>query len=596
MRLAKSLLTTVFVLVLLVSTGAAAPLKYSLSVFHFNIEYVIGGLYGFVPGESDVPTWEIGPDETEDMIVVESFAPVLDLLDRHPNWTLTIELQAYFIEVLAERHTDVLDQLRDLVDGGQVELVSFHYADQIFIGYPYEDWKRSNDRAHAVMAEHDLTLSGAVFCQEGQAAEGMARRMAETGYDVLAWPKNLWKHIHGDTLTAEPYYTFGDVFMVAGGQGVDDPDNEVFTTWNFLDDGELMATGDWDPYFPWFFKYNEEAVAEYEAKLELQEADDYIISGITQYVDDLIVAGIEPADPPPLLDGTWQPPSTNGSSRWFGHKGIWGKDERDNHVRSLGYLAHQEVLAAETAAAVAGLDRDAVLDEAWRLMHRSQVSDGTGINPYKGEIEFCIATAAEAIRIARGVIDEAKQTLGLADVLIDTAAGEVTAGTFTPQGEPTDTPPLAVAVAASDRDIQARWFDLGEDTWRLEVEFSAAGNILARDVYVTFPGTGDQIITTTALIDDEVRSYDRADFDFPWWYLVAPTGLIGLGDDWWVVKDAATVHVAALVSPDNTDIAFEDESAPFFEGGKYVFYVMQGSAEQALALADRVNVHPTLAR
>jgi hypothetical protein len=550
-----------------------------------------------VPLPGSYPSWELGPDAVEDMIIVESFAPVLDLLDDHPNWTLTFEMQAYFVEVLAARHVEVLNHLRDLIDAGQVELVSFHYADQMFIAFPYEDWKRSVDRAHDVFAAHDLTLSGTVFCQEGQAGEGMLERMPEEGYDILAWPVNLWEFQKGEGFAAAPYYAYGDQRIVIAGRGVNDDTNEVYVDWSFMGDGELMATGEWDPYFPWFFHYREDAVAEYEAGLEAMEANDYLISSIGDYVAALDDAGIDPEPLPHLFDGTWQPDSTMGVSLWFGRGGLWRKDERDNHVRTLCYTAHKELKAAETIAAAAGLDRAAVLDEAWRQLHMAEVSDGSGINPYRGEVEFTIASAAEAIRLARDVIDEAKAALALEEALIDTAAGTVEAGAFAWPGQ-AGPGPFAVQVEAEGRTFEKKWFKVSDDppTWRFEIAFSDSEDKQAREIYVSFPLTGDDILTTTALVDDEVRAYAWDDFEFEFWYLPAPIGLIGLGDGWWLVKDTANVHIAALIEPGAPTLRFEDLTAPWFETITWVFHVVQGDEAAALDLANRTNVQPTLAR
>jgi len=577
--------------------ASAEPHKYALSMFHCNIQYVIGGLYGFVPLPGNYPYWEIGPDETEDMIIREGFEPILDLALAHPNWTLTVELQGMYIEAMAERHPDVLEKLKTLVDDGGVELVSFHYSDQLFIATPYDDWKHGLELNDQIFADHDLTLSGAVFCQEGQGAEGMATAMAEEGYSVMAWPVNLWEYQHGN-FTSAPYYSFGDVKMVVASKDVNDPVNEVYTNWTFMNDGELMATGDWDPYFPWFFHYRPESVAEYEATVEALEADGYKISGITDYVNDLIDLDIEPTEPPRLLDGTWQPDSTDGVSRWLGHRGLWGQDERDNHVRTLNNMAHREILAAETAAEVAGLDRAEALNEAWRQLVIAETSDGSGINPYRGEVEFCVASSAEALRLARDVIDEAKATLGLDQVLINPAAQTVTSGTYTSPGAEMAEGPFKVQIKAKGRVVTQRWFKLQNDpeTWRLEIAYSVGTNDKSREFFVTFPGWGEEILTTTALIDDQVISYPRADFSFDHFYLPGPIGLIGLGHNWWVVKDMATVHVAAYLTPQNRDIRFEDLTAPWSETITWVFYLRKGNEHQALQLADQVNVHPTLAR
>jgi hypothetical protein len=596
-RLGRIVLAAAIAICVAAPFATAAPLQYSLSIFHFDIESVIGGLYGFVPAPGDWPTWDISPEAVEDMIVTESFAPLLALLQAHPEWTFTIEMQAYMVEVLAARHADVLAALQKLTAAGQVELVSFHYAGQFFIAHPYDDWKQSLALAQQVFAANNLKLSGVVFCQDGQAAEGIASHMSEEGYTVMAWPADLWTYQHG-AFDAAPYYEFGDARLVVAGQSVADAVDGVYVSWSYMGDGELLATGGVSPYFPWFFHDRSEAVANFAAAVEQQEEQGYLISSIAGYVQALQTAGIAAAQPPPLLDGAWQPATTDGNSRWLGGIGVWAAAERDNHVRTLAAMAHREILAAQTIAAAAGLDSTAVLAEAWRQLALGEVSNGTGVNPYLGEVDFCIASSAEAFRIARAVIYEAKATLGLGGALIDTATGAVTPGEFAWPGAPTGKAPLQLTVAADGRSAQVSWFAESQSppTWRVEIAFSASLVATARTLSVTFPGTGDEIQTTTALVDDAVQTYARSDFSFDHWYLPAPIGLVGLGGGWWVVKDQANVHVAARIETADSDVQFVDNTAPWFETITWIFHVVQGADADALALADRINVHPTLAR
>ena len=128
---------------------------------------------------------ELTDEQVQDSIVVESFEPVLDLYLSHPDWGTDIELQAYFLEVLAERHPQVLEKLRALGLSGQAEVVSFHYSDQIFIAYPRADLEHSLEMTREVFERYDIPLSRSVFCQEGQAAPGMAAVMKEHGYEYL---------------------------------------------------------------------------------------------------------------------------------------------------------------------------------------------------------------------------------------------------------------------------------------------------------------------------------------------------------------------------------------------------------------------------
>ena len=156
----------------------AARTKFAMSMFHFNIEYVIGGLdytdmagvRHIFAGVDTAAGWDDA--RVEDWIVTETFAPILQMYYRHPSWGVDIELQGRFVEVLAERHPETLTLLRSMAQRGQVELISFHVNDQLFLAFPREDLDRSIAETKAIFAKHCLPLSGVVFNQEGQAGEG----------------------------------------------------------------------------------------------------------------------------------------------------------------------------------------------------------------------------------------------------------------------------------------------------------------------------------------------------------------------------------------------------------------------------------------
>ena len=111
-----------------VAIASAAPAaraetkRYSLSMMHFNVQYVAGGLFGFFSTPN--PVLDLSAEEVEDSIVTQSLAPTLDLFVAHPTWGLDVEMQGYFLDVLAARHPAVLDELRALAKSGQVEVVS----------------------------------------------------------------------------------------------------------------------------------------------------------------------------------------------------------------------------------------------------------------------------------------------------------------------------------------------------------------------------------------------------------------------------------------------------------------------------------------
>lgn len=578
---------------LLGASSASAQEKYALSMFHFNAQYVAGGMVGY--WSTPNPAIDLDEAQIEDLIVTESLAPVVELYQKHPTWGFNLEMQGYLLDILAARHPALLDTMRAMAKAGQLDIISFHYSDQLFIAYPQDDWERSQALSAATFAAHDVPLSKSVFCQEGQAGVAMGPAMKARGYRTLVWPKNLWSYQHGD-FDAQPLYKFGDVFMIAGAKGVSYQKDgiDITTTWTFFDDGELLATGDLNPYFPDVFKVKPEAVAAYEAELSSLEKDGYAITTIEKYVDG-VKDKVPLADPPPLLDGTWQPNSTEGVLRWLGGRGIWGADERDNDVRTLGAMAHRELVAAEAIAKEAGINRDLELAGAFRLLFLGQVSDASGINPFRGEVEYGVAHFTEALRVARDVINDAKEAMGAQSVVIDPGASP--AATLGAEdvfaGSPSEAP-IKLVISPDGREVHESWEEIGPGHHRVTIAFGPGESTF---VSVTFPGTsGAPIETTMALDDAALASLPRENFSFDHYYLALPIGIIGLGGGRYVIKDQARTHLAAEVFKDSGDVVFRDDTSPAFEPATWVFHVFSGSAEEALSLASRINGKRRLSR
>jgi hypothetical protein len=580
----------------LVSVAGASPAraqdKFALAMPHFNVQYVAGGMYGYW----NIPKAELDldADQIEDQIISQSFEPLVAIFERHPSWATNVEMQAYMLDVIAARHPALLDRLRTLAKARRIDVVSFHYSDQLYIAYPQDDWERSQDLVRRTFEKHDIPLSHAVFCQEGQAGPALAAAMKSRGYTTLVWPKNLWLYQHGEFET-QPLYRFGDVFLIVGSRDVAyvDGSTSVSVTWTFLDDGELLATHDMNPYFPDLFKTDAEAVAQYEQRLADLEAQGYTIATVDQYVD-AVKDRVKVADTPVLLDGTWQPSTTDGVLKWLGGKGLWAQNERDNHVRSLGAMAHRELMAAEAIAAKAGIDESAALQDAWRLLFLGQVSDATGINPFRGEVEYGIAHLTEALRIAREVINEAKAATGLATVTIDPASGSVTDGAAPePQATIID-PPIALSIAAEGRTVEQTWENLGTGHDRVTLRFGPGAR---QTVTVGFPSPmDDEFLTTLALDDHEVRSFKRSDFVFDHYHFALPVGLIGPVPGRFIIKDQGQVHVAARIYRDKGDVEFIDLTAPPDESFTWVFHLIDGTPQEALDIARQINARRQVVR
>lgn len=611
-----------------------ARAKFAMSLFHFNVEYVIGGLdYRDADGTQHLfmniaanAGWDDA--KVEDYIIQQTFAPILQMYDKHPSWGVDIELQARMVETMAARHPEVLALLRKLAQRGQVELVSFHANDQLFLAFPALDLHRSIETTKQVFAKHCLPLSGVVFNQEGQAGEGRQQMLLKEGYSVGVFPKNLWRYVHADADKAGfwPLYSSEGGDLIVSSVGVD-PASGLQVAWNFFDDGELRATpttsaGALNPYFAPNAATDPARVAEFEADLASTEAQGYYLARIGDYVRHLKAKGVQAKVAPPLLDGTWQAPSTQSIHRWMGGRGLLDglfRSEDDDGVRTGNMRARHQVQALEQLAMAAAASSGKPyapqqVDGLWRKIFRAEVSDCSGVNPWYAEVQIGLVLNEE-------VLTHAKLAWSLAQVHAPAwslATGKpwpfpgatalpsdvtVVAGVVVPAAQGPVDAPLPITLTATDRTATAQWAKVDKDRWRLTVQIGPSqcdGKACkpdARVVGLQLPRWADTLEYCPALIEDQVRSYPLAAFQFAQGeaWLPLANGLAGLGNGWYVIKHTSSSHLSLRVAPADKTVQFLDETLPDMASRTWVFEVLQGSADAALKVAISLNTLPTVA-
>ncbi|NOZ88037.1 MAG: hypothetical protein GXP49_17610 [Deltaproteobacteria bacterium] len=582
--------------------------KFALTMFHYNLEYVVGGLEA-VDGfdsfcGSPCDGWD--NDKVEDWIIEETFAPVLHFYMQHPKWKVNFEMQAYMLKVMAQRFPKVLDDLRDAVASGIVELTSFHYADQLFLAYPKEDMEKSQELTQKIFKDNCVPLSGVVFNQEGQAGEGRQQFLAEHGYNIGVFPKNLFKYFRQGEKFWPYYKTRFGAYMIIG-PGDLDPDSGIQVSWPFFNDGELLATGNLPPYMAPVASYKPKYLDEYAKKLQDLEDQGYKIATISEYVESLKAQGIELKDAPPLLDGTWQPPSTDSIHRWLGGMGdapYSPAQEQDNMVRAGNARAGIALKAAQAlyrhVKATKGGDPaiEKKIEDDWISLLRAEVSDASGVNPWAGEVRWSLDLNKAIQEDAGQIIDDLKSRISAKVVAIDLGSGQVAVLDEIPGEnlEETEEPITGFMVSGPGRDIQTTWYKLSDSRYRVKLDFSKVTGGEDRKITVTFPWTGTKIVYSPGLMDDQVVEYNISDFSFSKDEVFLPlsNGLIGLGGGWFVIKHVRYNHIAARVPASGENIQFIDETQPPDQAVTWKFELVKGTKEQALEVARSINITPTV--
>ncbi len=586
--------------------------KFALSLFHYNLQYVAGGLVGFL----DNPEMDLTDIEVQDRIIVESFFPMIEILENHPTWGMDAEMQGLMVEAIAERHPGMLPRIRALVQSGQLHIDSFHYSDQLWVAYPLPSMVRSFQFNEAAFAEACLPLGGAVFTQEGQFGHGLAHHIRESGRTAL-YPTNLFKYFSGNVAGPLAYDWEGTDVVVAGKGVSEEVGGEVIeVTWHFMNDGELAFTGNANPYFGSLFAYDEKFTEKYVEKLEQLEADGWTIATVADYVGHLSHLGYEPPEMPLALDGAWQPKDTQNVLRWMGQVGELGGPEEDDNGVLTGNVRSRIILQAAEAAAghlgLPGLVVLSTLEEAWYHQLLAEVSDSTGWNPWPGEVKYSKGHSTSAAQSSWALIEAAVADIGA--MTVDTATGKWVDGAeffyraVAPDSlvlqfpsEPLEEGPVAVTVTAPGRETTASWFTTEADgRYLLQVSFGVAAGEDDRFIRVAFPRFGDVLSYVPALLELEgtVTNFDVQDFALDQTNTLClglANGLLGLGNDNWLIKVESTVHLAAIIPRDGQEVRFENHSQPVDLSGSWSFLYLEGvSSDAAVALANRTNVTPVV--
>ncbi|HUT51817.1 MAG TPA: hypothetical protein VM658_00355 [bacterium] len=522
------------------------PRAFLLNMYHFNIQYVVGS------------------EASMRRIIKQSFEPLVDFYLAHPGWGADFEMQGAMIEYMGESHPQVLEKFKQLVNSGQAELVTFHYGDQLLLAFPRHDQEWSLKINDKLLQKYGVKRSGVIFTQEAQFGEGFGPVGTEHGYDVAVMTTGTYNWFQDDDRF--PYFTVNGIDVLTNKEATE-PGTGIKVKWHFVGDGELVATAGISPYFPGLFRKNAAKLKLLEKQFQAAEKDGYKIAKVSEYVSALREAGVKPGALKPMLDSPWRPEDGSGVFQWMGKYAT--KWETDYDTRTKNWLTRDLLVEAERAGA-----QEPVLEEGWRHMINAEVSDPTGWYPFPVEVKFDY-DEMEAVR------ETLQNSAGL-----DLKAMEAKAAARPETGEVVDTAPVAIRKFGTAQGAAVSWHKLASVPGAYVVEASWSGKGSGG---LAFPWTAEMVEYSPALMEDTVRRIAVKDLKGKNIHVALTNGLIGLGNDAYLVRDNAAGYVAAGLYFDRREIIFEVQNGKEDHYAFRFYLLTSSSPDAALKLADQVN-------
>jgi len=519
---------------------------YLLNMYHFNIQYVAGS------------------EGAMKRCVKEGFAPLVNFYLKHPQWHADFEMQGQYLEYLDANFPEVLKNFKKLVDNGQAELVSFHYADELVLAYPRRDHEWSMKLNDEIYKRYGFKRSGVIFTQEAQFGEGLADIGREHGYTVFVMNHDQYAWFQDDNRF--PYYSLRGLDVIEK-RDVTDASGPVRVKWLFLGDGEVAANMGFDPYFSALVNVTHFAMKKLERNLKAAEADGYKIATVSEYREALQTAGLKPVALKPQLDAPWRPEDDSGVFQWMG-KYAFNTWEDDYGLRTTDWQIRDALLTWEQE----GKDA-AKLDEAWKHQLNAELSDPTGWFPMPVEVRYSRehhTATLSALGLTQAPALSAKEFLG---------------ESWEPAGEP----PQKITVSGRARDAEIVWEKAkGRDNlFVADVTFKTA-RVKSGLISVSLPLIEPVVAYSPAGLEEEVRAIPFAEMKPFRFHLALTNGLIGLGQGWWLIRENRMGVLACGVDSKQQSLSFDIQDAKN-QAVRLRLFVFKGSAEEATALANKIN-------
>lgn len=120
--------------------------------------------------------------EVVDRITKEVYAPVLEVLAKHPGVAVNLHVSGPLLEAWAERHPDLLKKLKELVGTGRVEMLSGGFYEPVLVEWSEEDRDGQLGKMNGWLQERFGVTPPGVWLAEGVWGPSLCHAFGRAGF------------------------------------------------------------------------------------------------------------------------------------------------------------------------------------------------------------------------------------------------------------------------------------------------------------------------------------------------------------------------------------------------------------------------------
>ncbi len=579
------------------------PRKLALGLFHFNIQYVAGGLSGY------------------HRYCTQAIIPFLEVFQANPTFRASFELAGVGLEFLAKHYPWAIAALRDLNRRGQLEIISSTYTPALWVAFPGRDLRKSVELNRSRIASLGLEVAEIFFAQEAFFGSGL--RALDELFAVALCKDEFLRHqmAPGDIAAA---YRLGRMRVVVGASHMlnevaaiarADPASSIARAslgiygerirqamltlpesgggakvgaagdiawrWYHMGSGHHFVTPHSPENWSQFFA-DERWMAINMSVLQEIEAAGFTLSTVSDFVSATKDIAVKPL--PPVVEGGWNTVKSRGVFTWMNRQSrSW---DRNTEILGMAWRSREEVVKCEEIVEVLPTDAQelarSALEAVWQDQLMAESSDPCGWVPVPSEVRFGMEAADAALLAAQAFRERLETQYG--PIASPAGAGEDI------DADGADSTAIQELVAAMPTKLVAAQGCAEIYAYTAQAVCCAmSARAVAAEAGISFPVLSGRILFCPSGLEWETQPFEVDEMRADETFFPLANGLLGVGNDCFIIRINRYGQPAARVARASREVSFLICGSVVGRPLDWRFLLFKGPVAGAIALANKVN-------